>query len=255
MHEHYGYRLMHGKGRESGLVRCAEGTFFVQCRFLFPGNTYTLYRNSTKEAEKAADANGCLSFSCENDGFFFLCGEKETPILWEETENNTGAFLARQLLQKSKPLPPPEEKKAPPAPPTSPASCEAPSAAPFPIDKATEASLPPPKEHYALRTPSSAPMAAVLPTLFWPPSLQNLPAVFARSTPFMPFPLPGFRCIRLPAPAPGIPYYVIGYKTQKSRVASLLYALPGRPERPPAQLPGSRWKKGYWYTIRKVKDA
>ena len=233
----FGYRLMKSTGKENGHIRYADGVYRIQCRGLLPAETYALYSGTFKAQTKAADSNGLLSLSCSRDGFFFLCNQANVPILWEENTDGSGLFRARQYLHK---LSPPEKESAVrflPKPPK-----------PVP-EKETVL----PKETYILRPPSAAPVATSLPTLHWPEHLKKLQSALASGKPFHPFPLPGFRCVRLSGPSPAIPFYVTGYKTENSHVTQLLYALPGHPLKPPAALPGCQWKSGWWYTLQNVK--
>lgn len=237
MQDAFGYQLMKGTGNITGHIRCSNGLRHIQCRGLQPQEKYTLFLDTKREQEKAADNHGCLSFSCSREGFLFLCNQASIPILWQESTDGSGLFRARQYLQKAAPpkktLPQPEQP---------------PPAAPEPEEKS-----PPPRKQYLLRAPSCAPMAAALPRVQWSESLEKLRSAMAAVMPFSPFPLPGFRCARMPGPSPAIPFYITGYKTENSRVCHLVYALPGHPLRPPAQLPGCQWKSGWWYTVQNVK--
>lgn len=231
------YRLMKSTGQANGHIRCADGVYRLHCTGLCPGETYALYSGSFKDQQKTADTNGCLSFSCSREGFLFLCNQHGMPVLWQESNDGNGLFRARQALQKLSPPKKALSVQPPPKPP----------------EPAPEKEPAPPKESRIFRPPSAAPMAASLPTLHWPEHLKKLQAAIAAALPFCPFPLPGFRCVRMPGPSPAIPFYVTGYKTENSRVTQLLYALPGHPLKPPVFLPGCRWKSGWWYTLQHVK--
>ncbi len=241
------FRPLQGKGGQKGYVQRVGQKMLIKAFGLIPGKTYTLYRENREEGKAPADRNGSLSLSCVKDGFFFLCLEK--PILWEQGE--AGYFHALSLLPKkpaapavAPPAEPPIQQKEPilepeeVLPPT--VSAALPDKAPVP--------LPTP----ALRTPSAAPSVQALPEILWPKELAHVRSAIHSGTPFAPFALPGFRCMKCPSTVTHIPYLVMGYRVGESRIASLLYAVPGNSMHPPAHLPGYRYREGYWYHIQKI---
>ena len=104
-----------------------------------------------------------------------------------------------------------------------------------------------------LRTPSTGPMACALPVLPWPDSLMHIQSALRCGQPFSNLGHPGFRCVKLPSPNPAFPYCVVGYQTRASRIAALLYALPGHPMMPPRGFADCRFQQNHWLRVQTLK--
>lgn len=230
---------MQGRGKESGHIRTLGNAAHITCRGLMPHLLCTLYCRGKPVSSLKTDLSGGLSLSCPRDGFFFLCDENQRLLLWEGEE--AGYFRALSLLPKKQP--PPETPAIAP-PPTEP---DISAAASPPSEQEISGFSPAPPPH------ASAPLAASLPALIWPRGLQPQRDLWEKGRPFLPFPLPGFRCRKCPSPTPSIPFVVLGCAAKGSRIASILYAVPGSPIHPPAHLPGYLFRDGYWYHIQHVK--
>lgn len=281
MQEAFSFRALCGKGSCMGYIRGEAGETQIYCQGLRPGSVYRLYCDGHPEHAHPAAPNGTLSLSCHRNGFFFLCHETDGLQLWEEGEDKTdGYFRALSLLPKKKKAAP-EKANLPPEPslelslkssaamlpkepefplPPKPLSEKAPV---LPRDLLSEnsAALPqnepeeplPPEPSFSLRKTSQTPMAYALPALFWPPSIRHLQPSFSQGTPYRPFALPGFRCVKLPSPSPALPYILMGYQTKNSQVSALLHAVPGHPLIPPRGFEGCTHQNGHFLRILQVK--
>lgn len=276
----FGYRMLQGKGTLSGHIRLHEQGLFIQCRGWPPGAACRLYRDASLLQARAADAQGCVSFSAAGDGFFYLCDEKNTPLLWEETESCTQGYChALHLLSKRTPPPAPSSSvpgKAavllPDVSQNAPPPAEEPSPQPQaenapPAEKAApryrlhpgkyrlappKSPAPSPGPPFALRPAASTPPAFSLPVLAWPEGLVHIRSAISGGLPFSDLGHPGFRCRKLPCPHPAFPYCVVGYQTKESRLAALLYALPGHPMMPPRGFGDCVYQQGHWLRIQSL---
>ena len=114
-----------------------------------------------------------------------------------------------------------------------------------------EEPIPPPM----LNPRSPAPSVMTLPPLQWPPALGHLQAVFHTSTPYRPFWKPEFRCVKIPARHPALPYGIIGYQVMDSRVCALLHAVPGHPLIPPRGFEGAPYRDGHFIRIQPLPQT
>lgn len=105
--------------------------------------------------------------------------------------------------------------------------------------------LPPP----ILKPRSSAPSVMTLPPLQWPPALTHLQALFNTGTPYRPFWKPEFRCVKVPAKNPALPYSIMGYQVRNGRICALLQAVPGHPLIPPRGFEGAPYRDGHFIRI------
>lgn len=112
-------------------------------------------------------------------------------------------------------------------------------------EKTQPKSLPPP----ILKPRSSAPSVMTLPALPWPPALTHLQALFNTGTPYRPFWKPEFRCVKVPAKNPALPYSIMGYQVRNGRVCALLQAVPGHPLIPPRGFEGAPYRDGHFIRI------
>ena len=158
-------------------------------------------------------------------------GQSAPPPVWDNTS-------------VSHPIPP--EKKAEDAP-------RAPFSATVqnPALKLQPSSLPPPD----LNPRSAAPSVMTLPPLQWPPALAHLQAVFTNGTPYRPFRQPEFRCVKVPAKNPALPYGIMGYQLKDDRVCALLQAVPGHPLIPPRGFEGTPYRDGHFIRIQPLPPA
>lgn len=228
----FGFRPLCGKGSCTGHIRMADGLVHIACRGLPPGTRCQLFRENSRQETKTVSAAGTVSFTCTADGFFFVLGEEGRLYLWEGGANSTQNYYRALTLS-------PKQAAAPAPQPPAPAS-------PLPQSQPAKAPPDPQKEALPLlRPPSQEPPAFTLPILQWPQSVRHLQPAFLSGIPCRPFSAPGFRCVRLPA-GPGLPYRVLGYRTENSHVTALLYALPGRPALPPSGFHAGQYREGHF---------
>ena len=267
MNHDLSFRMMQGKGDKSGHIRKEGQQVLLSFRHLSPSLPCTLYRDGRVIDTQPASSQGSLQFTCQQDGFFFLCHE-HTLLLWEAGEDsNQNYFRAQRLMPRPKKVPTKEidDKDTLPRIQTKPKEAET-AAISQPTPKPSEEevtspnpvsyTLKPPSDetqpkslHPILNPRSSAPSVMTLPPLQWPPSVAHLQSIFHSGIPFRPFSAPGFRCIRLPSPNPALPYSVLGYQAKNSRVCALLQAVPGHPLIPPRGFEDARYQDGHFIRI------
>lgn len=246
-----GYRLMRGRQGASGHIREMGDGGLLSAGGLTPGERYALRALPGGEClqEKAADGEGCVSFACTALGPVFLA-RGSSVVLWEGEEQ--GYWMACGCLQ--------QEKKAPaalasPAQEAAPPAEEAPAA---PAD-ALPPSPPRPAQRSAvpLRSPGEGAPVDALPALLWPRGTEAIRRYRASCPPIRPFDEPGWRFVRTPSPIRQAAYCAVGWRTEDGRVTGVAYAVPGSAYRPPAPLPGYRYRPGrqgigYWVIFKPV---
>lgn len=216
---------------------------------LKPGKEYMFYALSEGECillfQGKGDGSGCLSFFLPETGGFFAA-EGGKVILWEEGDGfyfrACAAFQRNIAVQKRK-----EEMQKVAALPEEKAIVQE-----KPKQEAEEEKKPErQEENWVLRFPGKGAPADDLPALFWPEKYRYLRPTFEAYPPIFPFSAPGWKFVRTPSPVREAAYGIAGYLKGAERVEKILLGVPGHPMRPPAFLPGYRYRQGtngmgYW---------
>ena len=228
-----GYGMLRGRQGAAGFVREEAGTRHVTVLGLMPGAETALWHLdggvACPCARGTADQAGKWDAETAAPGTLFVTAAGRV-LLWEEGESAEETYL--RCCQKLKKATEPRivQKAA--------------------QEKEKTASVPEPphqdEPETVLRAPSETPPVDGLPALIWPRGTEVIRPFFEMLPPFAPFYAPGWRFVRAPSPLPGTAYCALGRYVRNGWVERIAYALPGSPYRPPAELPGYRYRQGYW---------
>ena len=227
------YRLLRGKNGASGYVRDTADGREAAAEGLPAGAEAALYALEEQAARllgrERADENGRAVWRRCGGGRLFIAAEGKVA-LWEAGERPEEEYLrcCHALRRLNAPAPSGETEKPPERREERPPS------------------LPAEREPAVLRAASDAPPVNGLRELAWPRGTEEIRAYFDALPPITHFYAPGWRFVRAPSPLPGTAYCAVGRYARDGRVQRLAYALPGTPYRPPAELPGYRYRQGYW---------
>lgn len=236
-----GYGMLRGRQGAAGFVRETAGARRVTALGLTPGADTALWRLDEEKAcpcnRGTADQAGKWEAETAAAGTLFVTAAGRV-LLWEEGESAEETYLrCCNTLKKAT-----EKRPVPQTPPVTEKAASVPD--PPPVISLEE---PPADEpETVLRVPKNTPPVDGLPALLWPRGTEEIRPFFEMLPPFAPFYAPGWRFVRAPSPLPGTAYCALGRYIRNGRVERIAYALPGSPYRPPAELPGYRYRQGYW---------
>lgn len=264
-----GYRLMRGRQGASGHIREMGEMGRLFAGGLTPGESYALrgLPGGEKLGEETVDGEGCAVFSCAISQMVFVA-RGNCVVLWEGEEQ--GYLLACGCLEReraAKALPDPSTPEEPME-----ALCLSREDA-LPSRKeevlradvsmpasARDAAIPLPsfrEKAAALRAPGPGAPVDALPPLIWPRGTEDIRRYRLACPPIRPFDEPGWRFVRAPSPIRQAAYCAVGWRTDEDWVTGIAYAVPGNAYRPPAPLPGYRYRPGregmgYWVLFKRV---
>lgn len=256
----FGYRLMQGKNGVAGHIRGMGEERKIWVRNLPPRRECALYRLAGGEsclvARQRADRDGMAVFACDQPGRLYLTAEGQVTA-WEagpDAEETYCMACACRERENAARTPPPIPDPGPVSDEASPDPGEpqnTPPAYPWQTRAEPEETHAEDAPPYSLREGGGEPVDA-LPPLRWPDPARELQGYFRGRMPFAPFSAPGWRFVRIPSGIPGAAYCAAGYLARDGRVCKTALAVPGAPHRPPAPLPGFRYRAGgeggtgYW---------
>lgn len=243
------FRFLQGKEGVSGHIRQMDGGERAHIKGLKPGTEYAFYALSEGGCillfQGKGEEGGSFSFFLPETGGFFAA-EGEKVILWEEGDGfyfRACAALQRKIAEQKRK----EVTKAVTASPAEKAAVKE-----EPKKESAEEKKPEwQEENWVLRSPGEGAPADDLPALFWPEKYRYLRPAFEAYPPIFPFSAPGWKFVRMPSPIREAAYGIAGYLKGQERVEKILLGVPGHPLRPPAFLPGYRYRQGingmgYW---------
>ena len=271
MGEWYGYRLLRGREGEGGYLRGQGEKTLLSARNLRPNTEYRWFSGDDEPQTVQSGEKGALLQLVPNgvDGFL-ACGEG--VVLWPDGEDQALFFFRAQERLKKELNPKPEngaeETGAAPADQTAaqtpgekqetprPSAPRDENAAQVTREAGEEPLQEAPGEAPMLRSFHDAEPAFSLPLLIWPGEIASWKSFFEKGAAFSPFDAPGWRYVKAPSPAPGVPFCGLGVQIQGRGIHQAAYLLPGNAALPPAGLRGARFERGkdgagYW-VVRKT---